>query len=61
MGALLAALMGILALFGVVVLLVLAWRTLPTRAYAPVPFTPRWNGHTAVAFFNHPPQVWAAP
>jgi hypothetical protein len=61
MGALLAALIGILALFGLVILLVLGWRTLPARFRASVSCMPTWNGHTAVAFFNHPPQVWAAP
>ena len=57
----LAALIAILALFGVVILLVVGWRTLPVRALAPMPSIPRWNGHMAVSYFNHPPEVWAAP
>ena len=59
MSGLLAALIGILAAFGLLVLLVL--RTLK-RAVDPLPsLVEKWRGHTAVSFFNHPPQTWAAP
>lgn len=61
MSALLAALIGIIAAFGVIMLLVLTLSML-ARDARPLPVrVARWSGHRAIAFFNHPPQVWAGP
>jgi len=61
MGALLAALIGILAILGVAITLILL--TLATRPQqgSGQAIRPLWIGRLAVRYFNHPPQVWSAP
>lgn len=61
MGALLAALIGILAIFGVLIVLVLRSLSAPANLGRRIATRPMWIGRLALRYFNHPPQVWSAP
>ena len=61
MGALLAALIGILAIRGVMIaLILLTLATLPGQG-SRTAIRPLWIGGLAMRYFNHPPQAWSAP
>ncbi|WP_324073023.1 hypothetical protein [Sphingopyxis sp.] len=61
MGGLLAALIGILAAFGVMIVLSLHALGAPIRIGFRIATRPMWIGCLALRYFNHPPQVWSAP
>lgn len=61
MGALLAALIGILAIFGVLIVLGLHSLGAPSNLGHTIATRPMWIGRLALRYFNHPPQVWSAP
>lgn len=61
MGALLAALIGILAIFGVLIVLGLHSLGAPSNLGRRIATRPIWIGRLALRYFNHPPQVWSAP
>lgn len=61
MGTLLAALIGILAIFGVLIVLGLHSLRAPANLGRKIATRPMWIGRLALRYFNHPPQVWSAP
>jgi hypothetical protein len=60
MGMILAALIAILALFGVIILIMLTQFVMSAERCT-LHRSTWWSGHVSIRFFNHPPETWAAP